>query len=101
MPEQVVVITGASSGVGRACVRAFAAEGASLGLLARTEVALEAAAEEARQAGGQALILPTDVADPDAVERAAAVVESRFGRIDVWVNNAMATVFAPVTDITP
>ena len=99
--EQVVVITGASSGIGRACARAFGARRAHLGLIARSEQALNAAAEEVRRAGGQALVLPLDVADADAVERAAAEVEAHFGRIDTWVNNAMATVFAPVMQMTP
>ena len=99
--EQVVVITGASSGVGRACVGAFAAKGARLGLIARNEEALKAAADEVRRAGGDALVLPLDVADAEAVERAAATVEGRFGRIDTWVNCAMLTVFAPVMRMTP
>ena len=93
--EQVVVLTGASSGVGRACARAFAARGARLALIARNEEALNAAADEVRRAGGEVLVLPLDVADADAVERAAATVEGRFGRIDTWVNCAMLTVFAP------
>ena len=99
--DQVVVVTGASSGVGRACVRAFAAKGARLGLIARNEEALNAAADEVRRAGGEALVLPLDVADADAVERAAVSVEARFGRIDTWINCAMLTVFAPVMRMTP
>jgi NADP-dependent 3-hydroxy acid dehydrogenase YdfG len=99
--EQVVVITGASSGVGRACARAFGERGAKVALIARNEEALNAAAEEIRQAGGEALVLPLDVVDADAVERAAAHVEERWGRIDTWVNNAMVTVFAPVMETTP
>ncbi|MDP8922630.1 MAG: SDR family oxidoreductase [Chloroflexota bacterium] len=98
--EQVVVLTGASSGVGRACARAFGARGARLGLIARNEEALDVAADEVRRAGGEALVLPLDVADPEAVERAAASVERRWGRIDTWVNNAMLTVFAPVMEMT-
>src|SRR3712207_6755470 len=97
---QVVVITGASSGVGRAIVRALAGRGAKLGLIARNEEALEIAAEEVRQAGGEALVLPLDVANAEAVERAAAAVEERWGPIGVWINKAMATVFAPVTQTT-
>ena len=99
--EQVVVITGASSGVGRACVRAFAARGARLGLIARNEEALNAAADEVRRSGSDALVLALDVSDAGAVERAAATVEGRFGRIDTWINCAMLTVFAPVMRMTP
>lgn len=97
----VVVVTGASSGIGRAVVRAFAAKGARLGLIARNEEALSAAASEACQAGGEALVLPLDVADAAAVTAAAARVEAELGPIDVWVNCAMATVFAPVMQTTP
>jgi len=98
--RQVVVITGASSGVGRACARAFAGRGARVGLIARNEEALRAAADEARRAGAEALVLPLDVADAVAVERAAAAVEARWGRIDTWVNCAMLTVFSPVMKMT-
>ena len=98
--EQVVVITGASSGVGRACARAFAQRGARLALIARNEEALEVAAEEARNAGAEALVLSLDVADSEAVEAAADQIVERFGRIDTWVNNAMVTVFAPVMRMT-
>ena len=97
---QTVVITGASAGVGRATARKFAARGARLGLIARGTEGLTKAAEEARGLGGSALAIPADVADADAVEAAAAAVEDRFGPIDVWVNVAMATVFAPVADLT-
>ena len=97
---KVVVVTGASSGVGRAVVRALAVRGAKLGLIARNEEALRATADEVCRAGGEALVLPLDVADAEAVDRAAAAVEARWGRIDVWVNNAMATVFAPVAQTT-
>jgi NAD(P)-dependent dehydrogenase (short-subunit alcohol dehydrogenase family) len=99
--DQVVVITGASSGIGRACVRAFAARGARLGLIARSRQGLEAASREAQQAGGEAIVLPLDVADADAVDRAAGSVEERFGRIDVWVNNAMVSVLSPIKEMTP
>lgn len=99
--REVVVITGASAGVGRASAQAFAREGARLGLLARGRAGLEAARREVEQLGGEALILPADVADADAVERAAVEVEARFGPIDVWVNNAMCSVFSPVKEMTP
>jgi NAD(P)-dependent dehydrogenase (short-subunit alcohol dehydrogenase family) len=97
----VVVVTGASAGVGRATVRRFAAEGASIGLIARGNERLEAAAHEVESAGGRALVLPLDVADERAVEAAADRVEEELGPIDVWVNNAMVTVFAPVARLTP
>ncbi len=95
-----VVVTGASSGVGRATARAFAAKGANVGLLARGEDGLAAAAKEVEQAGGRPLVLPVDVADAEAVEAAAERVESELGPIDVWVNCAMTAVLAPVKDTT-
>ena len=98
---QVVVVTGASGGVGRAIAHAFAKRGAHVGLLARGQEGLEDAAEEVRSLGGQALVVPTDVADAEQVEAAALAVEARFGAIDVWVNDAMATVFARFVDIDP
>lgn len=98
--QRVVVITGASSGVGRACARAFGRRGDRVALLARNIEALEEAAAEIERTGAESLIRQVDMADPDAVESAAAAVEERWGRIDVWVNNAMATVFAPVMDTT-
>jgi NAD(P)-dependent dehydrogenase (short-subunit alcohol dehydrogenase family) len=97
----VVVITGASAGVGRATVRAFASRGADVGLLARDAGGLEAAAKEVEAFGRQAVAVPTDVADPEEVEAAAAQIEERLGPIDVWVNNAMTSVFAPFTEIEP
>jgi NADP-dependent 3-hydroxy acid dehydrogenase YdfG len=97
---QVVVVTGASAGVGRAIAHAFATEGASVALLARGVPGLNDAAHEVEERGGVALALPVDVADAAQVEAAAATVEERFGRIDVWVNNAMATVFAPALEVT-
>jgi NADP-dependent 3-hydroxy acid dehydrogenase YdfG len=97
---QVIVVTGASSGVGRAVARAFGARHAKVALVARNMDALSVAAEEIRRAGGDTLVLPTDVADADAVERAAAAVEKHWGRIDTWVNVAMVTVLARVKDTT-
>jgi NAD(P)-dependent dehydrogenase (short-subunit alcohol dehydrogenase family) len=97
---EVVVVTGASAGVGRATVRAFARRGASIGLLARGRDGLEAAREEVESLGGQALVVPTDVADPEQVEAAAAAVEEAFGPIAVWVNNAMVSVFSPAKEMT-
>ncbi|MDT8386604.1 MAG: SDR family oxidoreductase [Thiogranum sp.] len=99
--REVVVITGASAGVGRATARAFARRGACIGLLARGQDGLEAARAEVESLGGSALVVPTDVADQRQVERAADAVEQAFGRIDIWINNAMATVFAPVSDTRP
>jgi short-subunit dehydrogenase len=103
MPEhrEIVVITGASGGVGRAAARKFAAEGARIGLIARGRKGLEAAAREVERAGGEALVLPVDVADHDQVEAAAASVEDAFGPIDIWVNDAMVTVYAEFLDIEP
>ena len=94
-PPRVIVITGASSGVGRACARAFGARGSRVALIARNEEALHAAALEIEEAGGEALVCPLDVADAAAVEAAAARIAAVWGRIDVWINCAMATVFAP------
>jgi short-subunit dehydrogenase len=98
---ETVVITGASAGVGRAAAREFAAAGARLGLIARRTEGLDAAVEEVRALGGSAIAIPADVADAGAIEAAAALVEERFGPIDVWVNAAMATVFALVAETTP
>src|SRR5919204_1544671 len=101
MAGKVAVITGASSGIGRASARAFAEGGYELGLIARTREGLEGAAREAHQVGSAALIVTGDVADADAVEALAAQTEERFGAIDVWVNNAMVTVLSPVAQMTP
>jgi NAD(P)-dependent dehydrogenase (short-subunit alcohol dehydrogenase family) len=100
-PSEVVVVTGASAGVGRATVRAFAERGAHLGLIARGRDALEATRREVEDVGGKALALPLDVADHDQVEAAAARVEAELGPIDVWVNNAMVSVFSPVKEMLP
>ncbi|MFL6263694.1 MAG: SDR family oxidoreductase [Thermoanaerobaculia bacterium] len=98
---EIVVVTGASAGVGRATVRAFAERGAHVGLIARNREALENARQEVEAMGGRALVLPTDVADHEAVEVAAARVEAELGPIDVWVNNAMCSVFSPVKEMKP
>jgi NAD(P)-dependent dehydrogenase (short-subunit alcohol dehydrogenase family) len=97
---EVVVITGASAGVGRATAQAFGRRGARVGLLARGRDGLEGAKAEAESAGAKALVLPVDVSDAQAVEAAAGEVEERFGPIDVWVNNAMVSVFSPVKEMT-
>lgn len=97
--DQVVVITGASAGVGRATARAFAHQGANIGLIARGKDGLEAARREIELIGTRALSIQADVADAQAVERAAQTVEDQLGPIDIWVNNAMVTIFAPVSEI--
>jgi NAD(P)-dependent dehydrogenase (short-subunit alcohol dehydrogenase family) len=98
---EVVVVTGASAGVGRAVVRRFAADGARIGLLARGADGLEAARREVEAAGGEALAIPTDVAHWPSVDEAAARIESAFGPVDIWVNNAMVSVFSPVKSMAP
>jgi NAD(P)-dependent dehydrogenase (short-subunit alcohol dehydrogenase family) len=98
---EVVVITGASGGVGRATARRFGQDGAKVALLARGRKGLEAAAREVERAGGQALPMPVDVSRHDQVEAAASSVENAFGEIDVWVNDAMVTVYAEFLDIEP
>ena len=97
---EVVVVTGASAGVGRATVQAFARRGAHIGLLARGRAGLEGARRDVERLGGRAVVLPTDVSDADQVEAAAAAVENEFGPIDVWVNDAMCSVFSPVKEMT-
>lgn len=99
--SQVVVVTGASAGIGRATVRALARRGAQIGLIARGIEGLEATRREVEELGGRAIVLPADVADADAIEAAAARVEEALGPIDVWVNNAMVSVFSPVKEMTP
>jgi NAD(P)-dependent dehydrogenase (short-subunit alcohol dehydrogenase family) len=98
---ETVVITGASAGIGRATAERFGARGANVVLIARGEDGLAGAADEVEKAGGTALAIPVDVADYEAVERAAQQAEERFGPIDVWVNVAFTSVFAPFTQIRP
>ncbi len=100
MSRRVVVITGASAGVGRAVAREFAGEGAKVGLIARGIDGLAGAKRDVEEIGGEALLLPLDVADAGAIEAAAAKVEETFGPIDLWINNAMTTVFAPIRETT-
>ncbi len=98
--SKTAVITGASAGIGRATVRRFAAEGYNIGLIARGRDGLEAAATEVRQHGQLAIALPCDVADADAVEEAARRTEDELGPIDVWINDAMVSVFSPIKEMT-
>ncbi|WP_238388661.1 SDR family oxidoreductase [Roseimaritima ulvae] len=97
----VVVVTGASAGIGRATVRKFARSGYDVALIARGEDGLAAAAREVHELGGRPLILPLDVSNADAVESAAERVENELGPIDVWVNDAMVSVFSPIAEMTP
>ena len=99
--SDVVVITGASGGVGRATARRFAKDGAKVALVARGRAGLEAAAREVEKHGGRALVLPTDVADADQVEAAARTTEEELGPIDVWINDAMATIYSEFLDVEP
>lgn len=97
---QVVVITGASAGIARATARLYGTRGASVALLARGQTGLDAAAREVNDAGGRALAIPTDVADHDQVAAAAAATEETLGPIDVWINVAFTSVFAPFHEIS-
>jgi NAD(P)-dependent dehydrogenase (short-subunit alcohol dehydrogenase family) len=99
-PRRVIVITGASAGVGRATAKALAREGARIGLIARGRAGLEGARRDVEAGGGEGLVLPLDVTDAAAIEAAAGEVEEKFGPIDVWVNNAMASVFSPIKEMT-
>ena len=99
--RQVVVITGASAGIARATARQFGARGAQVALLARGQAGLDGAAKDVENAGGSALAIPTDVADYDQVDAAATQVEDTFGPIDVWINVAFTSVFAPFHEIGP
>lgn len=96
----IVVVTGASAGVGRATALEFARRGCHVAILARNAARLEAAGEEIRHYGVRALPIVADVAEAEAVEGAAGRIETELGPIDVWVNNAMATIFAPIHRIT-
>jgi NAD(P)-dependent dehydrogenase (short-subunit alcohol dehydrogenase family) len=98
---EIVVVTGASAGLGRAIVRAFARQRAHVGLLARGCDGLEGARSDVENLGGKALVIPVDVADAEGVEHAAEAVEREFGPIDIWINNAMVSVFSPVKKMTP
>src|SRR5881227_288395 len=100
MKRATVVITGASAGVGRAVARKFARHGARIGLLARGVDGLQAAQREVEKLGGEALMIPTDVANAEQVESAAAQIEAQLGEIDIWINNAMTSVFSPIKQMT-
>ena len=97
---EIVVVTGASAGLGRAIVRAFAQEGAHVGLIARGREGLEGARREVEELGGKAVMYRADVADAAQVEAAAAAIEEQLGPIDIWVNNAMTSVFSPIKEMT-
>ncbi|HVY25718.1 MAG TPA: SDR family oxidoreductase [Polyangiaceae bacterium] len=98
---KVAVVTGASSGVGRAIARELGARGAKVGLIARNLDGLEAAAREIKQLGGEAMVLPLDVSDADAVSAAADRVVAAWSQLDIWVNDAMVSVFSPISRVTP
>jgi NAD(P)-dependent dehydrogenase (short-subunit alcohol dehydrogenase family) len=97
---EVVVITGASAGVGRATAQRFAREGARIGLIARGIDGLEGARKDVEKLGGKALVIPLDVADADKLEAAAAQIQAELGEIDIWINNAMTSVFSPIKQMT-
>ncbi|HTQ92002.1 MAG TPA: SDR family NAD(P)-dependent oxidoreductase, partial [Streptosporangiaceae bacterium] len=100
MQTQTVVITGASAGIGRAAARLFGARGARVGLIARGQAGLDGAVRDVKEAGGTALAISADVSDYDQVTAAARQVEQELGPIDVWVNVAFTSVFAPFEQIT-
>ena len=99
--QKTVVVTGASAGVGRAVAAGFGKRGWQIGLIARGREGLEGAKREIEAAGGRALAIQADAGDADALMRAADQVESELGPIDVWVNNAMVTIYASIVDVTP
>lgn len=101
MAPETVIITGASAGLGRAIACEFAKRGARIALLARGEAGLNAAKREVESLGGKACALPVDVANPDFLEDAAAAAERELGPLDVWINNAMTSVFSPVKEMQP
>ncbi|MGH9326924.1 MAG: SDR family oxidoreductase [Terriglobia bacterium] len=101
MVSETVVVTGSSAGLGRAIAKEFGKRGASVALLARGKEGLDAAAAEVKAVGGKALALPTDVADAGAVQAASDAAERQLGPIDIWINNAMVTVFSPVKEMKP
>jgi NAD(P)-dependent dehydrogenase (short-subunit alcohol dehydrogenase family) len=98
---EVIAITGGSAGVGRATVRKFAKHKARIGLIARGLDGLKGAQKEVEDLGGESRVFPVDIANPDQVEAAAAQIEAELGEIDVWINNAMTSVFSPVKEMTP
>jgi NAD(P)-dependent dehydrogenase (short-subunit alcohol dehydrogenase family) len=101
MAPQIVVVTGASGGIGRAVAHAYGARGCTVALLARGEDGLAAAARDVETSGGRALAIPTDVADSEQVHRASQLVEEELGPIDVWINVAFTSVFSPFDQIQP
>src|SRR5437762_1304156 len=101
LKDKVVVITGAGAGVGRALSYAFAKQGANLGVISRSEDRLLSLKKEMQPFNRKVAVASLDVSDPDELERAAEVVEREFGPIDIWVNNAMVSVFSPIKEMTP